>query len=48
MSGTKILKCDCIHEYQDKLYGKGMRVHTSGNPQSTRPKFTCTVCTKIK
>ena len=23
-----IIKCDCKNEYQDKLYGKGMRVYT--------------------
>jgi len=42
-SGVEIAPCTCKHEYQDKLYGKGMRVWTRGGtvPQ---PQNTCTVC----
>lgn len=46
ISGNKgekimILRCNCIHEYQDKKYGLGNRVHNlSGN----KPSASCTVC----
>ncbi len=37
-----ILRCTCIHDYQDEKYGKGNRVHNlSGNDSS---KAYCTVC----
>ena len=44
-----IRPCDCKHEYQDKTYGKGQRVH---NPKKaaagSKPRCTCTVCGKVK
>lgn len=39
---SKIIKCDCKHAYQDKLYGAGMRVHTPKKSGGWR----CTVCSK--
>ena len=41
MATTIIKRCtkNCEHEYQDKKYGKGMRVHNVGRNQTT-----CTVC----
>lgn len=41
MQGTVILPCLCPHEDQDKMYGKGRRVH------NVTPKGDafCTVCT---
>jgi len=41
--------CTCIHESQDKLHGKGQRVHNpidknSGKPGA--PKWRCSVCKK--
>ena len=36
-----ILKCNCKHEQQDRMYGKGKRVH---NPTSTEGVYRCTVC----
>jgi len=48
---TKILFCTCEHEYQDKQYGKHMRVHNSKKPKDgmNRPTdFRCTVCGSIK
>jgi len=41
-----IKKCDCKHEDQDRINGKGERVHneTSSKP----PKYRCTVCLKEK
>lgn len=50
---VKILGCSCKHEYQDRKYGVGMRVH---NPAPKIGKdgagkvtgFRCTVCANAK
>lgn len=42
-----IMKCTCDHEFQDKQYGAGNRVHTKlakVNPC----QYRCTVCEKVK
>lgn len=39
-----IKKCDCKNAWQDKRYGKGMRVQNATS--STPPKYRCTVCGK--
>lgn len=44
---TAIKRCTCKHEFQDKIYGLGMRVMNylskkTGNAQVVR----CTVCGK--
>lgn len=40
-----IKKCICKHEFQDKRYGKGKRVHTELRKE---PKeYRCTVCGKV-
>ncbi len=39
---TIIAKCSCVNEYQDKLYGKGMRAKNSSGKGNK-----CTVCGKI-
>jgi hypothetical protein len=39
---SKLMRCECKHEYQDKRYGMGMRVHT---PKKTAG-WRCTVCGK--
>lgn len=44
MNGTVILRCTCQHDFQDKTYGKGMRVHNV-TPKS---KANCTVCSNAK
>lgn len=41
---VKIMKCTCDHEYQDKTYGKGMRVHN----RKRAGNWVCTVCTHEK
>lgn len=41
MSQTAIKKCECKHEYQDKKYGKGMRVFNYSKKHDT---WRCTVC----
>lgn len=46
---TGIFRCTCQHEYQDKRYGKKMRVH---NPKKKKvgeiQKWRCTVCLTVK
>ena len=41
---TRIMACSCRHEYQDRRYGQGQRVH---NPRK-EGKYACTVCDNIK
>jgi len=36
-----IIKCTCLHQYQDQKHGTGMRVCNSTN---TENKYRCTVC----
>jgi hypothetical protein len=43
----RVRPCSCAHEFQDKEYGRGMRVHTQGGTV-TAPKFRCTVCGATK
>jgi hypothetical protein len=46
---TKIRKCDCKHEYQDRKYGPEMRVHNpcrSIGKKDEKTKYRCTVCGK--
>jgi hypothetical protein len=46
MAGTKIAKCFCVSEFQDKEYGKQNRVWNLPGPKgNTR---TCTVCGKTE
>lgn len=44
---TKVQGCSCKSEYQDKVYGQGMRLMnlTAGSDESKR-KARCTVCGK--
>lgn len=45
----KILPCTCEHEFQDKRYGRGLRVHNQGGgSKSSTPKYTCSVCGKVR
>ena len=41
-NSTVIQKCICTSEFQDKMYGKGMRVKNSHGTG-----FKCTVCGKV-
>lgn len=44
---SKILRCTCENKFQDKTYGKKMRVHNRMKDDSAgRPQFRCTVCEK--
>jgi len=42
---TKIIECDCAHDYQDQKYGKQKRV---GNWAPKQSGHRCTVCRKVK
>lgn len=50
MEGTKVLKCTCKHEEQDKMYGPGMRLHNVCDKKGTAAygKYYCTVCSPRK
>ncbi len=37
-----ILRCKCKHPFQDRTYGKGLRVHNKMN--SKENMYRCTVC----
>lgn len=39
----KVLKCSCVHEYQDKTYGSMKRVHNPFKRNDTIG-YRCTVC----
>lgn len=41
MSGTKVLKCTCFNDFQDKEYGNQNRLHTIS---ADGKKAHCTVC----
>lgn len=44
---TKIDKCDCLHDYQDAVYGRGMRVHNvKSATNKSEERVSCTVCGK--
>ena len=45
-----IMECTCNHDSQDKMYGKGRRVHNvaPGSDQKKTNRFRCTVCSSIK
>lgn len=43
MARSNTIECVCVHEYQDRRYGKQRRVFT---PKSDGAKV-CTVCAKV-
>jgi hypothetical protein len=48
-----LLKCECVHEFQDRKYGVGMRVHNTmnnGKPLAgtTTKQYRCTVCGRVR
>lgn len=44
---TKIINCDCKHEFQDNTHGKGKRVANHAPSKGAKPKrYRCTVCGK--
>lgn len=48
--GTAILMCSCTHEFQDKQYGRQLRVHNfaKSHPEKVRGGWRCTVCGHVK
>lgn len=46
MAECKIVKCTCTSEYQDSVYGKGMRVYNPVGKGSQDAGYKCTVCGK--
>lgn len=43
MDKDNIKQCSCVHEYQDKTYGKGNRVCT----KMANGQYSCTVCSVV-
>ena len=41
MADSKVIKCECKNEFQDKEYGEGNRLHTISEDGKTA---YCTVC----
>ena len=44
--GAVIIKCTCTNDFQDKVYGKGMRVANLCKQKSTKIAKRCTICKK--
>ena len=44
MNTFKIIKCSCKHEFQDSVYGNGMRLHNLGQGQKNSNTYKCTIC----
>lgn len=46
---TTIKSCSCSHNGQDKLHGKGRRVHNQlQTPKDKKPEWRCTVCGAVR
>ena len=44
---TKVMPCQCQHEYQDKKYGRQMRLFNLADGNGKQPgRYRCTVCGK--
>lgn len=49
MSKVTIRPCSCDHEYQDKNYGRKLRVHNQAKSKSVNQEaWRCTVCGRLK
>jgi len=45
----RVRPCSCEHAFQDKEYGKGMRLHTEAKGSTPGSvKYRCTVCLSMK
>lgn len=48
ISGTAKVPCKCNHEYQDRAYGKGVRVaNATQKGDATSVDVRCTVCSTL-
>ena len=45
---TKVIECTCKHEFQDRAYGKGMRIHNFAPKAGGQGMWRCTVCKNEK
>lgn len=45
---TKVIACTCKHEFQDKRYGIGQRVHNEMRADNKKGLYRCTVCGNVK
>lgn len=45
---SEVKKCDCVHETQDRMYGKSMRLHNKCATKSVSVVWRCTICRKEK
>lgn len=43
-----ILECTCRHEFQDRMYGRQMRVHNRSDKPGQTNKYRCTVCGNLR
>jgi len=48
MAKTRVMRCKCVHKYQDKKYGKKRRLHNEKDPRGRTPGWRCTVCGESK
>ena len=48
-NGTAKVQCLCEHDFQDKAYGKNVRIanSTAKTPDTNRTEVRCTVCKKL-
>jgi len=48
MNNTKKIKCTCTNDFQDRFYGKGIRIanKTQKSKGTTDKYYRCTVCLK--
>ena len=44
MAATKVMRCTCESEFQDKEYGKGMRLFNLRDDKKHAGEAFCTVC----
>ena len=46
---SKVMFCNCYHEYQDKVYGKQKRLHNYATCANNKMGgYRCTVCASVK
>lgn len=43
---TRVMRCNCQHEFQDEVYGPGMRLFNEKVSGNKVNGYKCTVCGK--
>jgi hypothetical protein len=47
-TGIAKVKCKCVHEYQDKMFGAGLRIaNTTVKQDKDYVEVRCTVCKTV-